>query len=95
MIVILYGVAALAMGLVFLPSVLRYPKFIEFLSVAFVFFVIHTAVDSGFEPPTTASAIVEESAKLYCAAFIALAMITGLLSVARDSGRDEGANRRP
>lgn len=81
--VMLYGVAAIPVGLCFLPTILRYPRMLEFLAVAFAFFVVHTVVDSVTEPPTVASAIVEESAKLYCGAFLALAFLSALLCIAR------------
>lgn len=81
--VVLYGVAAIPVGLCFLPTILRYPRTLEFLSVAFVFFVIHTVIDSIAEPPTMVSAIIEESAKLYCGGFFALAFLSALLYLAR------------
>ena len=51
-IVILYGVVALPFGVAFFPSLLRYPKLLELLCIAFGFFVIHTAVDSLVDPRT-------------------------------------------
>jgi len=90
LIVILYGVAALPFVLTFLPSVLRYPRLLELLGAAFVFFVIHTSIDSLVEPRTTISAITEEAAKIYCACFLALAFLSTLLVIARNPGLQRG-----
>ncbi len=79
-VVIMYGVVAAFAGLIFLPIVLRYAKLLELIAIAFVFYAIHTTIDSLVEPPTTVSVILEESAKLYCSTFIALAILSGLLS---------------
>lgn len=94
MIVILYGVVALPVALLFLPSVLRLPRVAECLAVAAVFYVIHTATDSLVEPRTTVSVIVEESAKLFCATFLAVASLAGLLAqVERLRAADRSALR--
>ena len=83
-IVIGYGIAAFVAVFVFLPEVLRYPKFAELFVAAFGFFVLHTAVDALAEPQTTTSAIIEESAKLLCSASLSLAAFVGFLAVAYD-----------
>lgn len=83
LLVVAYGLIALAFGILFLPTFLRFPRLIELLVTAFVFFVIHTAIDSMVEPRTTVSAIIEESAKLYCTAFLALAFLAALLHTTR------------
>lgn len=82
-IVVAYGLIALPFGIVFLPTLLRYPRLLELLAVAFVLFVVHTAIDSLVEPRTTVSAILEESAKLYCTSFFALAFLAALLHTTR------------
>ena len=79
-IVISYGVLALGFLAFFLPVILRSPRFLKLLIVAFLFFVLHTAIDSVTEPPTTASMIVEETAKLYSATFISIAFLVGMLN---------------
>ena len=78
-IIILYGVLALPAAVFFLPSVIRFPKVLEYLCLACFFYVTHTAIDSVVEPPTTLSVILEESAKLFCSTFIAIALLVGLL----------------
>jgi hypothetical protein len=82
-IVICYGVVALFVALFFLPTALSFPVFFELMCVACGFYVIHTAVDTLATTPTTASVMVEESAKLFCSAFIALALLVALLSTIR------------
>ena len=79
LIVIGYGLIAIPVFLLFLPEIFRYPKIAETLAVAFLFFCIHTAIDSVVEPPTTVSVILEESAKLFSAAFFATAMFISIL----------------
>lgn len=90
-IVILYGFIALPVVVVLMPSLLRYRVTIELFLLAFVFYVIHTLVDSTQDPSTTLSIIIEESAKLYCGAFLALSMFfsfLGALWKAELSGRN-------
>ncbi|MCW5898658.1 MAG: hypothetical protein KIT10_05255 [Flavobacteriales bacterium] len=77
-IVILYGVVALLAGLWFLPEVLRPPRFAELIALGFAAFVAHTVIDSISEPPSHTSVILEESAKVYCVLFMALAMFTAM-----------------
>jgi len=88
-IVILYGVAALPVGMLFLPTIVRYPTFLKLICLSFAFYFLHTAIDSLSEPPTTLSVIVEESAKLYCAALIAIACLAALCVHARARLRSE------
>lgn len=78
-VVILYGVIAIPVGLALLPVLARYPIFLKTMVAAFVFYVIHTATDSLAEPETFTSLVIEESAKLYCSALIALACLSALL----------------
>jgi len=80
-IVIGYGVIALTLGYYFLPEILRYPRFFEFLAIAFVFFFIHTLIDSTVEPRTPVSAIFEESAKLFCMALLSFSMFIALIGI--------------
>jgi len=88
-IVIVYGVLALGFLCYFLTTIIRYPRFIELLVVAFVCFLVHTTVDSLVEPPTVVSVVVEESCKLFCSAFISLAFLFGMLGVSRKLPRTE------
>ena len=78
-IVILYGVIALPIMAVFLPSITRYRMILELFAVAFIFYGIHTLIDSTQEPNTTFSVIFEESAKLFCVSFLALGTFVGFL----------------
>ena len=80
-IVIAYGVVALPALIAFLPSLIRYRMVFEMFAVAFVFYGIHTLIDSTSEPPTAVSVILEESAKLYCGAFLALGAFVGFIGV--------------
>jgi hypothetical protein len=80
-IVISYGLLALVGAFIFLPVVLRYPRFLEVVGIAFAFFVVHTLIDSLSEPKTALSMICEESAKLFCVAFLALAMFIALIGI--------------
>ncbi|MDB4759768.1 hypothetical protein OAG34_00995 [bacterium] len=81
-IVIAYGVFALGFLGFFLSSIVRYPRFIELMGVAFIWFLLHTTVDSLVDPPSVVSVVVEESCKLYCSAFVSLAFFCGMLAVA-------------
>ena len=78
-VVISYGIPALFLMIYFLPSLLRYPRVFEIFVIAFSFYVIHTFFDATQEPPTTYSYIFEESAKLFCSAFLALGTFVGLV----------------
>jgi len=77
-IVMFYGAGAILIAAIFLPNALRYPRVVELLAIAGGFYVVHTAIDA-FAEPTTLAIILEESAKLYSVALIALAMLAGLL----------------
>ncbi len=79
-IVILYGVAGMAMGLYFLPIVLRIPNFFKFLCLGSFFYIIHTLIDSLVEPPTVSSVILEESCKLLTATSLMSAFLVAALT---------------
>lgn len=81
LIVIGYGLIAIPVFIFFLPEIFRYPQIAETLAVAFLFFCIHTAIDSIQEPPTTLSVILEESAKLFSTAFFATSMFISILGI--------------
>lgn len=80
-VVILYGIIALFVMAGFLPELLRYPKVMELMVVAFFFYFIHTFTDATVEPRTDLSAIIEESAKVICAEFLAIAMYVSNLGI--------------
>ncbi len=79
LVVILYGVVAVPLGVMYLPTIVRYPSFLKRICVACAFYVVHTAIDALVEPPTLLSVILEESAKLFCGLFLALACLAGCL----------------
>lgn len=78
LIVIGYGIVALPLALKFLPVVLRYPGLMERLALAGLFFAIHTVIDSVSDPQTVHSGVLEESAKLFSALFLALSAFSAL-----------------
>ena len=80
-IVIVYGIGALLGMALFLPEILRYPKVAEMMVVAFSFYFIHTLIDATQEPRTTISAILEESAKVFCAEYLAISMFLAILGI--------------
>jgi hypothetical protein len=88
-IVIVYGLIALPTLALLLPSILRHRMLMEMLGVSFLFYVLHTAIDSTQEPRTTLSAISEESAKLFCVLFLLFGALLGFLGSiwgSRDGG---------
>jgi ABC-type arginine transport system permease subunit len=58
---------------------MRYRMFPELLAIAFFFYGIHTVIDSTSESVQVTRLIAEESAKLICGTFLALATFTGFL----------------
>ena len=88
-IVILYGVVALPLVFPLLPSIIRYRKTLEFFIAAFLFYFIHTLVDSISEPSTTLSIIVEESAKLLCGIALALGMFFSFVGALWNLGAND------
>ena len=78
-IVILYGVIALPFIVVFLSRIMRYRMLLELFIVAFIFYILHTLIDSLSEPSTTLSAILEESSKLICVLFLALSVFIAFI----------------
>lgn len=90
-IVIAYGLVALPLGLRFLPAVLRYPGLVERFAIAGLFFVLHTVIDSVSEP-SVQSVVMEESAKLFAALFLALAAYSALLGTVYKTKRVKESN---
>jgi len=86
-VVILYGVVALPIVLVLLPDILRYKMLLELFVVAFLLYAVHTLIVSTQEPATVVSIILEESAKLFCGAFLALGTFIGFRGVLWSSER--------
>ncbi len=80
-IVILYGVLAIPVFIGFCGEILRYPKVAECFLIAFVFYCIHTIVDSVAQPRTDLSTIIEESAKIISSGTFALGMLVAVLGI--------------
>ena len=80
-IVVLYGVVALPILIAILPGLMRWRMVLEMFAIAFVFYGIHTFIDSTNDPPTWGSIILEESAKLLCAAFLVIGTFIGFIGV--------------
>lgn len=80
-IVVLYGVVTLPILITMLPGLMRWRMVLEMFAIAFVFYGIQTFIDSTNEPPTTASIILEESAKLLCGAFLVIGTFIGFVGV--------------
>ena len=78
-IVIGYGMIAILVLFYCLPAILRIPMVAETLALAFGFYLTHTIIDST-QVRTSLSIIVEESAKLFSSAFLALAMLYGIFA---------------
>ena len=80
-VVMLYGVVALFVMAGFLPEIFRYPKVMEMMAIAFLFYFIHTFLDGTVSPRTDLSAIFEESAKVFCGEFLAISMFVAILGI--------------
>jgi len=91
-VVILYGFVALFVMAGFLPELFRYPKVMELMGLAFMFYFIHTLVDSTQEPRTDMSAIIEESAKIFCGEYLAISMLVAILGI-KSAAIVRGKNR--
>jgi hypothetical protein len=78
LIIIIYGILAVPFILSFLPTILKLPYLAEDFVVAFIWFIIHTTIDSVVDEPTAASYIIEESSKLYTSTFINLGLMNVL-----------------
>jgi hypothetical protein len=92
-IIILYGIAAVAICLRYLPEVLRLPLVAEVMGLAFAAYAVHTFIDAVAEPPSYATVIMEESAKLYCTLFLASAMLAAVLGAWKRATETQGGSR--
>jgi len=90
--VISYGLIWLTVLMAFLPEVLRYPRFAELVATGFVFGILHTAFDS-MVLHSAEKIIVEESDKLFCVAFFAMAMLDVVITLSRRAHADTGARK--
>lgn len=80
-----YGLGALAVLLIFLPEVLKHSRVAEFLGFAAGLFAVHTAIDSIVVDPNSTSIILEESAKLFSVTLFATASFCALISIRRET----------
>jgi len=78
-VVIFYGIGAIIFLAYFLPVIMRYPKLMEMLAIAFVFYVLHTGIDSLSAGMRRGYIILEETCKVFSSGYFAIAMLTGLL----------------
>ena len=83
LVVVAYGLLALAFGLYVLPTLLRLPRVVELFGIAFLLFAAHTFIDATHQP--TSSFIVEESFKLLSVTFLVIATYTALLGATSPS----------
>lgn len=79
MIVVAYGIVALPVLLFLLPHLMRYRMVLGLFITAFLFYFIHTAIDTIQTQQTLTLDILEESAKLFCVVFLALGSFAGLI----------------
>ena len=77
---IVYGLIGLTVASSFLPEVLRYPRVVNLLITAFVFFGLHTLIDATQRYSST-SVVLEESCKLFASGFFALSMLVGVVAI--------------
>jgi hypothetical protein len=79
MVVVAYGVVGLIVLMILLPRLLRYRMVLAMFITAFIFYVIHTTIDTVQTEQTLTTDIFEESAKLFCGAFLALGAFAGFI----------------
>lgn len=79
LIVIVYGIAAIPFALFALPEITRARHSIPLLSLAMIFFVIHTGIDSIDIEDEPFWFIAEETAKIISVTLIFIAMLSLLL----------------
>ena len=79
LIVVIYGLVAVLIMFFLLPALLKYRMVPELFAVAFIFYAIHTLIDSVQTTSTLTSIVLEESAKLVSVAFLALGTLAGFL----------------
>lgn len=92
-IVIVYGLAAVGLAVVFFREIRKIHVVAVLFAVSFALFMAHTAIDSAMPNSIGWKDIPEESAKLLCVFFLLLACGARLVFLFewsdRDSGRDQ------
>ncbi|MDA1029150.1 MAG: hypothetical protein O3B41_08885 [Bacteroidetes bacterium] len=86
-IVIGYGLAAIPILWLLLPSVKNHKAMMILLALGFGFYTLHTVTDSVVEDSTTLSIIIEESFKLTFVILFSFAAYSGMSERLSDSGR--------
>lgn len=80
-VLIIYGLIALPIGAFYLSEILKYKWVLEIFIVGFIFYLFHTIIDAAYVNPTPQTIILEESAKLFSAGFLAVGSFVGFLEV--------------
>ena len=88
-IVIIYGVVAMAIAALFGREILASKHFVVLFAVGFAFYAIHTAVDSTLPRSLAWKDIPEEGAKLACAYFLFLAACARFVMLIETSWRPQ------
>ena len=81
LVVILYGVIALPFLFFYFPTLLRFRLLPEMIFAGIIFYGIHTGLDIIQDEKSIPYVIIEESAKLYSAVFLALGTFFGFLGI--------------
>ncbi len=89
LIVIGYGIAVIPVLIYALPELLKWRGVLEILTIAALFFVIHTVIDTLYLESNPLWYIAEETAKLICVTFIFVAMLSVVMAGVRNICRFE------
>jgi len=92
LIVIAYGAVALAFGALFAREILRCRTFALLFGIAFAFYAVHTGIDAVLSSDVAWKDAPEESAKLFCALFLFLAVCARFVSLAGALGLASSKN---
>ena len=84
MLVVLYGVIALVVLVIFLPELFRYPLVFELFCIGFAFYSIQTFMDVT-RNQTVMDNIIEETFKIFSVAFLAQGAFFGFLGALRQT----------
>ena len=91
LIVMLYGMAGFSFVVLFWREIRQFRGLFELLLLGFVFYGLHTGIDSSFSGSASKN-VLEETAKLLAAACFTPAVMAALLAItARSRGEDSGS----
>jgi hypothetical protein len=93
LVVVGYGLVAIPVAIVALPTLLALPGVSRLLWLAFAFYLMHTLMDL-FAPHRRSMIILEESMKVFSGACLLLASYVGLMGVARGGRQSANLARR-